>query len=940
MITSNLYGFYQLFLSIIPTIISVQLSAQDYKIYFAILGSNEVPDSVQVTNIDQNTNLTLKGDEVLHLVKTLTAIDNIQALTSNLHIYPNPMQQTTTIEFYNTQKGNVDIRIFDIAGRKLVQNSKVLSAGNCVYKLSDLGMGTYIINISTNATRLSAIVLSTAKTSQKPIIEQLELREQADFLKQTKSLKSVSSINANTVEMQYNEGERLKFTAYLNSKTSEQGDIPTNDKTITFVYSTVDNPYMMPYYTGKILPTPKEVMYMVEYLSLANTAIILNNVEQYDPRLKYLLERITLYEGKYEFVTESSTEHTCVIKINDDALNPPQNPQGYVIKSDGKTLSLKGTDFQGLLWAISSLNQMIFIQDGNTVVRAVNVTDWPDSELRGMLPDVTYDIKQLAHLMVAFKLNLVDFRATLSKDQEHGVDWRLPRSEIFYERLNEVKDQLTSLGFEWYAGARFLGYDQVPQINCSSDSDFTTIYNNFAVPIANAGGNLSVQFDDTRYPLHPDDIETFGTAAETDYYFINKLYQKLSSDYSDIRIAFCPPYYWGPVAPNPLPESRDDYLNYIGNLPQAIDIYWTGPSVVSDTVLSEHVAWEADKIKRKPLVFQNAIGTPHAHDYHYMTDPVYSLSNWYYDGYINDIKAYMMNGGNIDKSAALVSIADWTWNHADYDPKATIDDAIMKLTDSVAYPILKAINTQLSVFDPYKFELSFDALRNADILNEALDSLEILNTELQKINGGSAEFWTNVNSTHIERARHFVEQVNLALQDPIVQQIIDRPDASVTMYFAVNDGNFDPNSNDLLIEPDKFSGCGVMNYGYTNSGAGIYLEDRPTAYITGQGTPIPEMTTTFSLDQYPPTTDYLLIITGTDDFLTEKCPIRITLNNEVIFEGPNPFLNTQWNTQTFDISANSLDSTNVLTITNISSTGNFDAPPAFLLNYVVLHEKP
>lgn len=740
--------------------------------------------------------------------------------------------------------------------------------------------------------------------------------------------------------MQYNEGERLKFTAYFKSRLSAKEDIPSSSQTLSFDFSTGTDTYMMPYYTGKILPTPKSVVYNDTYLSLANTAIILNNIDQNDPRLKYLLERITLYGGQYTFVTQESTENTCVIKINDDALTPPQNAQGYVIKSVGKTIALKGTDFQGLLWAISSLNQMIFKQDGETLVRTLDVTDWPDFQLRGMLPDVTYDITQLAHLMVAFKLNLVDFRATLSVDQEHATDWRLPRSQAFYDRLNEVKDELTSLGFVWYAGARFLGYDQVPQINCSSDSDFTTIYNNFAVPIAQAGGNLSVQFDDTRYPLHPDDINTFGTAAKADSFLLTRLYQNLSTNYPNMRIAFCPPYYWGPEGANPLPESRDDYLNTIGKLPQAFDVYWTGPRVVSETVLPEDVQWEVDRIKRKPLVFQNEIGTPHANDYHYVTDPVYSLTNYYYDGYLDDVKAYMMNGGNIDKSGALVSIADWTWNHNAFDPEATIQDAVLKLTDVLSYSILKAINTQLSVFDPYKFEISFDALRNADKLNNALDSLEVLNIDLQKINGGSAEFWTNINSTHIERARKFVEKVNLALQDPIVQQIINRPDASVTMYFAVKDGNFDPNSNDILIEPEDFSGCSVMNYGYYNSSSGINLEDRPTAFITGQGTPTSEMTTTFSLDQYPPSNDYQIIITGADDFLQEKCPIRITLNNVVLFEGPNPFLNTQWNTQIFNIPANSFNTTNVLNITNTSPNGNFDAPPAFLLNYVVLREIP
>ncbi len=913
-------SFHKLF-ALIFTMISVQLSAQDYKISFAILNSDEVPDSVQVTNIDQNTNLTLKGDKVLHLVDTW------------VHIYPNPMQQNATLELYNTQKGNVSISIFDIQGRKLVQSSKVLSKGNCVYKLSGLGTGTFIVNISTNSSKVSAKVISVGEKSQQATIELLEVKEPGN------SLEYGALIHANTVEMQYNEGERLRFTAYLKSMsmTSVQEDIPTSDKTIIFDF---DNPYMMPYYTGKILPTPKNVVYNNEYLSLANTAIILNNINPNDSRLKYLLDRITRYGGKYVFATQESAEYTCIIKINDGSLTPPQDPQGNVISSSGKIVSLNGTDYQGLLWAISSLNQMIFIKDGETVVRTVDVVDWPDSELRGMLPEATYDIKQLAHLMVAFKMNLVDFRATLSKDIEHGTDWRLPRSTIFHERLNEVKDQLTPLGFVWYAGARFLGYDQVPQINCSSQSDFDIIYNNFAVPIADAGGNLSVQFDDTRYPMHPDDTSTFGTAAIADSFLLTKLNQNLSINYTDVRIAFTPPYYWGPVAPNPLPESRDNYLNVMGNLPQNFDIYWTGPSVISNTVLPGHVAWEAGKINRKPLIFQNAIGTPHAYDFHYMTDPVYSLSNWYYDGYFNDTKAYMLNGGDLDKSGALLSIADWTWNKAEFEPDSTIKEAVIKLTGPDAYPILKAMNTELSVFDPYNFEMSFDAIMNATILNEALVNLESLYTELGEVYGRNVEFWTNINSAHIERVRHFMEQVNLASQDPIVQQIIGRPDASLTMYYAVKDGNFDPNSTDILIEPEDFSGCGVMNYGYYNATSGISLEDRPTAFITGTGTPINQMTTSFSLNPFPPTNNYQLIIAGADDFLTAKCPIRISFNNVVLFDNPNPFLNTQWNTQILNISASSFNASNVLTITNTSPNGNFDAPPAFLLNYVVFHEIP
>ena len=698
----------------------------------------------------------------------------------------------------------------------------------------------------------------------------------------------------------------------------------------------IDDPYMMPYYTGKILPTPQKVEYKNEYLSLAQTAIILNHVGQNDLRLKYLLERITRYGGNYEFVTEANSKHTCVIKINDDALNTPLNAQGYVIKSNGKTLSLKGSDFQGLLWAISSLNQMVFIKHGETVIRLLDVTDWPESLRRGFLAEheISKNPVVLAHFMVAFKLNLVDFRGELAGDRKRYNNWRLPRSDIFLERVKEIGERLSPLDFQWYAGARFLGYDQVPQINCGGKADFDIIYNNFALPVAKAGGNLSVQFDDTRYPMHLDDKKKFKTAAKADYYLLTKLYKKLKKDYPDIRMAFCPPVYWGPIAPNPLPESRDEYLNMIGALPRAIDIYWTGPSVRSEKVLQEHVKWEVDRIKRKPMVFQNGVGNPHVFSYHYVTDPIYNLNKWYYKGYLKDVKAYMLNGGDIDKSGVLVSIVDWTWNPDKFDAEATIKDAIMKLTGSEAYPILKEINAELSKFDPYLPDVTMKAVANSALLYEALDNLEMLTEKLNKLNGKSIEFWTAVYGSHISRVQHFVKQVHQASKDPLVKKIVGKKNASVTMYHAIKDVDFNPDT-DLLIEPEKFIGGGVITYGYYNAKAGIHLEDRPTAYICGAKTSISTMSANFKLNQLQ-LADYQLIISGADDFQKEKCPIRITLNDNVIFEGPTTFLNKKWNVKKFKLSAKMLKRNNILTISNISPTGNYDAPPAFLLNYVVL----
>ena len=97
-----------------------------------------------------------------------------------------------------------------------------------------------------------------------------------------------------------------------------------------------EDPYMMPYYTGVIVPTPQQAEYKGEYISLIKTAIILNDIKQDDSRLKYLLERITRYGGQYEIVKESAPEHSCIIIINDEDLKLLKKNKGMRLNLPGK----------------------------------------------------------------------------------------------------------------------------------------------------------------------------------------------------------------------------------------------------------------------------------------------------------------------------------------------------------------------------------------------------------------------------------------------------------------------------------------------------------------------------------------------------------------------------------------------------------------------------
>ena len=94
----------------------------------------------------------------------------------------------------------------------------------------------------------------------------------------------------------------------------------------------------------------------------------------------------------------------------------------------------------------------------------------------------------------------------------------------------------------------------------------------------------------------------------------------------------------------------------------------------------------------------------------------------------------------------------------------------------------------------------------------------------------------------------------------------------------------------------------------------------------------------FEVAPFPPSGDYLLILSAVDDDVKEKCPIKITVNGKTIFDGPNPFDNRNWNTKTLTIPANILERYNTITVHNTNPASNYGSPPFFMLNYAILRK--
>ena len=73
------------------------------------------------------------------------------------------------------------------------------------------------------------------------------------------------------------------------------------------------------------------------------------------------------------------------------------------------------------------------------------------------------------------------------------------------------------------------------------------------------------------------------------------------------RVLCCPTYYSDDPLLDELFGARPNgYIEAIGNfLDPAVEIYWSGPKVVSDTIPVEHIAAVAERLGRKPVLWDN-----------------------------------------------------------------------------------------------------------------------------------------------------------------------------------------------------------------------------------------------------------------------------------------------------------------------------------------------
>lgn len=708
----------------------------------------------------------------------------------------------------------------------------------------------------------------------------------------------------------------------------------------------------MPFYTGRILPTPQKVVYSDRFASLSNTGLLLGaDIMPDDPRLNVLRTRLARYGGRVKPAASLSEDCSAFLCLGETepgkGMAAPDKDEGYVIqwsRRNGKDVAiLKAHDRRGLLWAIVSLNQLVTQQDGKAVVQMADVVDYPAIRNRGFVsgcmpldpPPVADWPRQrfaspLNEYIVHCKLSKVCFSTSLLADRRIPAhSWKAELPEAAIEDLRQTGAYLTPLGIEWYAELQPLTWETPDlQVRSKNEDDFQAVFKK-SCAVMDAGGYVALMYDDLRFDMSQEDVQDFGTAREADIYFINKLYDALKAKYTGrpVKILFCPPFYWGPGSSHAYPESREEYLAAIGKrLPQDVGIFWTGSSVKTGPKTREATDWYTQLIRRKPFFFQNGVGAKHIHYFHYVTDPLPEWRDWSYEGFYQDLDTYMLNVGLPGDCAKLATLADYLWNPTAYVPVQAVEQAAKKLCGPESWAGLIELNEKLSYFDLYSGRATPAAARNLKEMEAKIKEVEAALARAQAAHPQAVAHWTSM-PWYVSIQKNFIEEVR---KNPQLSAF--HRQAEDSKKIAQQEVPLIAATDTFLAATEFLGGASPTLYGYRGD------EKRLVTWIYGARTGRSTMQAPFEVDPWPAAGDYQLIISGQDDESPKSCRIRVLVNDTQIFEGANAFTKSGagWSRRTFKIPGAALKRSNTLIIKNIEDTDRASGPPFFLLNYAVL----
>jgi protein O-GlcNAcase/histone acetyltransferase len=190
-------------------------------------------------------------------------------------------------------------------------------------------------------------------------------------------------------------------------------------------------------------------------------------------------------------------------------------------------------------------------------------------------------------------------------DLKHRALWRELYSAAESEELRKLIHACQR------RGVRFI-YALSPglDIRYSNETELDHLKKRFAQMLALGCQDFSLLFDDIPDRLDTEDLKRWGSLASAQCHVANAMFRWTREHRPAARFLFCPTPYCSRMAEQK--HGGENYLPTIGRelLPE-IDVFWTGPEIISREITVAHVEELRSVLRRKPLIWDNL----HANDY-------------------------------------------------------------------------------------------------------------------------------------------------------------------------------------------------------------------------------------------------------------------------------------------------------------------------------------
>jgi len=190
-------------------------------------------------------------------------------------------------------------------------------------------------------------------------------------------------------------------------------------------------------------------------------------------------------------------------------------------------------------------------------------------------------------------------------DIHHRAAWRAVYNPDAASQLQTTIEACTGHGLR-FAYAIGPGLD----VRYSNAGDLEAAVARFRQVRALGASIFCLLFDDIPDRMDPADSARWGTLAAAQAAFANSVRAALESERPGGRYLFCPTPYCGRMAMRG--HGGAGYLEELGRLlDPEIDIFWTGPEIVSETITVAHIEEVTAQLRRPPVIWDNL----HANDY-------------------------------------------------------------------------------------------------------------------------------------------------------------------------------------------------------------------------------------------------------------------------------------------------------------------------------------